>query len=124
ITGIDAEEARSLPGVLGVWTAQDFAGLPPRPSVPGLDRGYLAGDKVHYVGEPLAVVVAADRYTAADAARAVRVSYEPLPVMATVEDALAPDAAPIFAPLPGNLALEQQVTPDDVTADLEAAPHR
>src|SRR5690606_4446227 len=97
---------------------------PPRPSVPGLDRGYLAGDKVHYVGEPLAVVVAADRYTAADAARAVRVSYEPLPVMATVEDALAPDAAPIFAPLPGNLALEQQVTPDDVTADLEAAPHR
>ncbi|MEV4103784.1 xanthine dehydrogenase family protein molybdopterin-binding subunit [Nonomuraea sp. NPDC049649] len=124
ITGIDAEEARSLPGVLGVWTAQDFAGLPPRPSVPGLDRGYLAGDKVHYVGEPLAVVVAADRYTAADAARAVRVSYEPLPVMATVEDALAPDAVPIFAPLPGNLALEQQVTPDDVTADLEAAPHR
>ncbi len=124
ISGIDAEEARSLPGVLGVWTARDFAGLPPRPSVPGLERGYLAGDKVHYVGEPVAVVVAADRYTAADAARAVRVAYEPLPVMATVADALAPDAVPIFAPLPGNLALEQQVTPDDVTADLEAAPNR
>ncbi|MGI5272329.1 xanthine dehydrogenase family protein molybdopterin-binding subunit [Nonomuraea sp. CA-218870] len=123
ITGIDAEEARSLPGVLGVWTARDFAGLPPRPSVPGLERGYLAGDKVHYVGEPVAVVVAADRYTAADAARAVRVSYEPLPVMATVEAALAPDAVPIFAPLPGNLALEQPVTPD-IADDLAAAPRR
>src|SRR5690606_41889456 len=63
---------------------------------------------LHSVGEPLAVVVAAARYTAADAARAVRVSYEPLPVMATVEDALAPDAVPIFAPLPGNLALRSE----------------
>ncbi|MEV4748936.1 xanthine dehydrogenase family protein molybdopterin-binding subunit [Streptosporangium amethystogenes subsp. fukuiense] len=128
ITGIDAEAARALPGVLGVWTARDFAGLPPRPSVPGLERGYLAGEKVHYVGEPVAVVVAADRYTAADAARAVRVEYEPLAVMATVTDALAPDAVPIYAPLPGNLALEQQVTSDevadDVAAGLAAASHR
>ncbi|MER7370768.1 xanthine dehydrogenase family protein molybdopterin-binding subunit, partial [Nonomuraea wenchangensis] len=116
ITGIDTSAATALPGVVGVWTAEDFAELPARPSVPGLERHYLAGDKVHYVGEPVAVVVAADRYAAADAARAVEVTYEPLPVMATLEAALAPDAVPIFAPLPGNVALEQPVTPDGVAA--------
>ncbi|MEV0591147.1 xanthine dehydrogenase family protein molybdopterin-binding subunit [Nonomuraea cavernae] len=124
ITRIDADAARALPGVVGVWTAKDFAELPARPSVPGLERSYLAGDKVHYVGEPVAVVVATDRYLAADAARAVRVEYEPLPVMATVADALAPDAVPIFAPLESNLALEQQVTPHDVADELDASPHR
>ncbi|SEU43167.1 xanthine dehydrogenase family protein molybdopterin-binding subunit [Nonomuraea wenchangensis] len=124
ITGIDTSAATTLPGVVGVWTAEDFAELPARPSVPGLERHYLAGDKVHYVGEPVAVVVAADRYAAADAARAVEVTYEPLPVMATLEAALAPDAVPIFAPLPGNVALEQPVTPDGVAAELDAAPRR
>jgi len=95
IVSIDTSEAVAKPGVLGVWTNADLEGLPPNRSVPGMERPCLARDKVRFVGEPVAVVVAADRYAAADAAEAVLVEYEELPVMASIEAATAEGAVPI-----------------------------
>lgn len=124
IVKIDTTEARNRPGVLGVWTAADLEGLPPSRSVPGMERPCLATDAVRFVGEPVAVVVAEGRYAAADAAEAVTVEYEELPVLATVEAATAEGAPPILPGLPSNVVLEQQLTPDDAEAELSAAPRR
>jgi carbon-monoxide dehydrogenase large subunit len=124
ITAIDPAAARRMPGVLGVWTAADLPGLPHTRSVPGMERPCLATETVRFVGEPVAVVVATDRYLAADAATAVVVEYDPLPVLATIEDALAETAAPIVPGLPGNVAVEMQLTEDDAQAELDAAPRR
>jgi carbon-monoxide dehydrogenase large subunit len=124
IVSIDTSDAADRPGVLGVWTHADLDGLPPVRSVPGLERPALAADVVRFVGEAVAVVVAEDRYRAADAAAAVVVEYEELPVLAGVEAALAEDAAPILPQLPNNVVLSQQLSADDAEAELAAAPHR
>ena len=84
ITGIDTSAAEELPGVLAVWTAEHVADLPPCPGLPGLERPLLAKDKVRFVGEPVAVVVAEDRYVASDAVEQVMVDYEPLPAAASI----------------------------------------
>ena len=60
IVSIDTSEAAALPGVLGVWTHDDLPGLPPSRSLPGIERPCLATGKVHFVGEPIAVVVATE----------------------------------------------------------------
>ncbi|GAA3237222.1 molybdopterin-dependent oxidoreductase [Pseudonocardia petroleophila] len=124
ILSVDTDAAQRLPGVLGVWTHADLDGLPATRSVPGMERPCLAKDKVHFVGEPVAVVVATDRYLAADAAEAVVVEYEELPVMASVAAATAEGATPIIDGLPSNVVLEQQLSATDAEAELAAAPHR
>jgi carbon-monoxide dehydrogenase large subunit len=123
ITGIDAEEARSMPGVLGVWTAADLPGLPFVRSVPGMERPCLATDAVRFVGEPVAVVIATDRAAAVDAAELVVVDYDPLPVMTTINDAMAPGAAPITPGQASNVVMDMALTPDDAQAELDSAPH-
>jgi len=124
ILSIDTADAAAMPGVLGVWTDADLDGLPASRSVPGMERPCLARDRVHFVGEPVAVVVATDRYLAADAADAVLVDYEELPVMASVAAATAEGATPIMDGLPSNVVLEQQLSATDAEAELAAAPHR
>ncbi|MBW0089414.1 xanthine dehydrogenase family protein molybdopterin-binding subunit [Pseudonocardia sp. KRD-184] len=124
IVSIETDEAARLPGVLGVWTHADLEGLPATRSVPGMERPCLATGKVHFVGEPVAVVVATDRYLAADAAEAVVVEYEELPVMASIAAATAEGATPIIDGLPSNVVLEQQLSATDAEAELAAAPHR
>ncbi len=96
ITSIDASEALSLPGVHAVYTFQDIAPLArPIPvrvfHLPGLEdflQNHLAVDKVRYVGEPVALVVAESRYLAEDALEAVQVDYEPLPPVTGVRQSL------------------------------------
>ncbi|NEK58449.1 xanthine dehydrogenase family protein molybdopterin-binding subunit [Geodermatophilus sabuli] len=124
VTAIDTEAARQLPGVLGVWTAADLEGLPATRSIPGMERPCLASDTVRFVGEPVAVVAAQDRYLAADAAAAVVVDYEPLPVLATIEQAMAEGAAPIVPGQASNVVMDQPLTEGDAEAELAAAPHR
>ena len=82
ITSIDAEEARGMPGVIGIFSAEDL-GLEPVPSPfnPVVARPLLAMERVRYVGEPVAAVVAETRSQAADAADAVIVDYDPLEVI-------------------------------------------
>ncbi len=78
---VDAAAALAMPGVVGVLTGADVAALS-RPFPAGIDSGVpqyaVAIDTVRYVGEPIAVVVARDRYLAEDAAELVEVDYDPL----------------------------------------------
>jgi len=92
VTSIDVEEARSAPGVLAVVTAADLD-LDPWPSDMAflnqdMVRPWLATDVVRFVGEPVAAIIAEERYQGADAAELAWVDYEPLPVVIEPGDAL------------------------------------
>src|SRR6476469_9695497 len=104
---IDVSEAVAMPGVVAVYTAADL-GLPAHhqffPVNPACARPPIAEDKVRFVGEAVAVVVAESKAAAVDAAEAVIVDYDPLPAAIDAEDALA-DGAPLqFESLGSNLA--------------------
>ena len=91
ILGIDPVPAAGLPGVAGVFTAADLD-LPPMPAggaPEAMARPVLATDTVRFLGEAVAVVVAQTRAQALDAAEAVEVDYEPLPVVTDPLAALA-----------------------------------
>jgi aerobic carbon-monoxide dehydrogenase large subunit len=121
---VDVSAALRVPGVVAALTAADFPGLPSLGGpAPALERPTLAADTVRFVGEPVAVVVARDRYAAADGAAAVRVDYEPLPVVPSLEAALA-DGAPLLFPDLGSNVVSQVPIGDDLEAELAAAPHR
>src|SRR5579872_7434594 len=110
IKSIDTRAALEKPGVAAVFTGADIKGLgavPCAASLPGLrvpHHHLLAQDRVYYQGHPVAVVVATDRYLAADAADAVEVEYEPLPAVADPEKALAPGAPAVHPEWPDNIA--------------------
>jgi len=99
IKSVDVSEALKLAGVVGVLTFADLpAGVKPIPlrmyQLDGLDRFLqypLARGKVAYVGEPVALVAAVDRYVAEDGADLIEVEYEPLGVVPDVEAALRGD---------------------------------
>ena len=98
ITGLDVSEARNAAGVVDVITAADVdLGPYPSPSPafdPAIVRPMLAADRVRFVGEAIAVVVADTAAAAMDAAELVVVDYEPLPALVDPEDAL--DAPALF----------------------------
>ncbi len=124
ITAIDVRAALKMPGVVGVYTAADLADYPDLPGgLPELERPVLARNVTRFVGEPVAVVVAEDRYVAADAAGAVEVTYEPLPAMTTIADATAPDAAALF-PRHGSNVITVVPTMDDLEVELERSDLR
>jgi 2-furoyl-CoA dehydrogenase large subunit len=95
ITRLDATQALKVPGVVGVLTGADVAAMSD-PFPAGIDSGIpywaAAHEVTRYVGEPLAVVVARDRYVAEDAAELIRVDYEPLDPVLDVESAVEGDA--------------------------------
>ncbi len=97
VTGVDTASAAEAPGVLGVYTAQDLD-LQPLGGFMVLNAGCarppLARDKVRFVGDAVAMVVAATEAEATDAAELVVVDYEPLGVAADMESAVA-DGAPL-----------------------------
>jgi carbon-monoxide dehydrogenase large subunit len=130
IVAIDPSRARTLPGVALVLTAADLGALNqptplliPHPELthPRTPRP-LAAEEVHYVGEPVAVVVAEDRYIAEDALAAIEIRWEPLPVVADVRAALAEGAPLVHGDVPGNRAarVTQRVgNPDRAFAHAE-----
>jgi aerobic carbon-monoxide dehydrogenase large subunit len=126
IVSIDTSEARSMPGVLGVWTAADLPDLPSLPSVPipGLERPCLAKDRVRFVGEMVAVVVATTRYQAADAAASIVVDYAPRPVVATLEQALAGADEHIWPAMGGNAVPLVPMETEAAEAALSGCAHR
>ena len=110
--------------MLGVWTAHDFREYPDLPGgLPDLERPPLATGRVRWAGEPIAVVVAEDRYIAADAVAAVHVDYHVLPAVSTIRDALAPDAELLF-PEHGSNALVTVPMLDDLDRAMEACDER
>ena len=123
VLSVDADEARAGPGVVAVFTAADL-NLPLYEGLIKLNercaRPPLAVDKVRFVGDAVAAVVAETRAAAVDAAEAVIVDYERLEPVVEPEAALAPDAPLQFEDLGSNLAAV--VTPksdDDVLADAD-----
>ncbi len=134
IRSIDAEGARTLPGVVAVLTLDDLAPYltdtrlrvaMPSPSYrQQLDRPVLADREVVHVGEPIALVLADDRYLAEDAAALVEVDYDPLPVAADCVAALEPGAPTAHHGAPSNLCAEMTVAFGDVDQAFGQAPHR
>jgi carbon-monoxide dehydrogenase large subunit len=110
IRSIDVKAASEHPGVVAVFTGKDVAAVGPVPcgaSLPGLRvpaHSILAKDRVYFVGHPVAVVVATDRYIAADALDLIEVDYEPQQAVADPEKALAPGAPAVHPEWPDNIA--------------------
>jgi len=130
ILSVDASAAGSRPGVIAVLTGDDLAGavgdLVPRPmpqlagvNMPG--HPALARDKVYYVGQPVAVVVAEDPYLARDAVDAVRVSYRPLPPIMDPAAAAGEDSTPIHRDLGSNVVMRFQTGRGDMAASFARA---
>lgn len=114
ITAMDLSAVRAAPGVVAVWSSADFDEMPDcSPSVH--DEPLLATGRVHYVGQPIFMVVADSHLAARRAARLAKVTYAELPALLTVDDALA-----------ANSRFEQGPvvwTKGDPTAALASAPH-
>jgi len=98
ITGFDVTEATRAPGVVRVLSGAEISALVP--SLPVLwpcgdpktrTRPLVAAEVVRYVGEPVAAVMATSRYLAEDALDLIEVEYEPLPAVASVEQASSPE---------------------------------
>ena len=131
IRKIDTGTAKAMPGVRGVWTGHDLAaanygnftcGLPlkNRDGSPLLqtNRAALMTDKVRYVGDPVAFVVADTLAQARDAAEAVELDVDALPAVTSAEDATKPGAPQLYEHIPNNVALDYHVGD---TAAIDAA---
>jgi carbon-monoxide dehydrogenase large subunit len=119
IRGIETGEARQMPGVLGVYTGADLdaAGFGPlKCMLPATNRDgspmrqpvwpALATERVRYLGDPVAFVVAESVAAAKDAAEAVIVDIESLPAVTDAKAALEPGAPLLYDEVPGNLAAD------------------
>lgn len=110
ILRIDTSRAEQLAGVIGVVTGAEIAKVAgPIPSVvkARMKFNVCAFDKVRYMGEPVAVVVAENRYIAEDALELIEVDYEPLQGVAFLEDAIAPGAPLLYEEAGSNIAQER-----------------
>jgi aerobic carbon-monoxide dehydrogenase large subunit len=124
IAGIDTTMARAAAGVLAVYTADDLDIEPVAPGALGppgapMAQPCLAKDVVRFAGEPVAVVIAEDRFAAADAASLVEVDYEPLPAVVSAP-AAAEDAVLLFPAMGTNVAfVAGALAEEDPFADCE-----
>jgi carbon-monoxide dehydrogenase large subunit len=133
IVSIDKTKALALPGVVAVLTRDDIravtqtdklvVALPDRSYKQQHHRYVLAGEEVAYVGEPIAMVIAADAYIAEDAASLVEIEYEPLPAAADCRAALAADAPLVHSGAAHNLIAEFASAYGDVDAAFAGAAH-
>lgn len=130
IRGIDVSAALAVPGVVAVYTHKDIEGYGPIPCLVPLSgevktpRVLLAGDRVRFVGDGVAFVVAETREAARAGAEAIWVDYEELPAVASIEAALAPGAALIWPEAKSNSLFDWQVgNPAGVEAAIASAAH-
>src|SRR5947207_1281438 len=133
--GIGNGAAKAMPGVLAIYTGADLAAYgtmkcavpfknrdgsemkkPPRPSLPS--------DKVRFLGDPIAVVVAETMAQAKDAAEAVEVEIETLPAVTSAREAAKPGAPQLYDDVPGNVALDYLYgDPAKVAEEFSRAAH-
>ncbi len=128
ILSINTEAARNYPGVRAVYTAQDLkgavgnvaVGVPLGKITEGMGvRGALAEGKVRFYGDPVAVVIAEDRYAARDARDLIEVDYEPLPAAIDVEKAMQPDAPILYEEFGTNVAFGMHPPTDEIDKVFE-----
>jgi aerobic carbon-monoxide dehydrogenase large subunit len=125
ITGIKTDKAAKHPGVVAVYTGQDFKDLPPLPCAWQAEAGRIKNnvntprvleiDRVTHAGMGVAVVVAEDRYTAEDALNLIEVDYEPLPVVVDTEKTTFADAPQIHENAPNNICFDWSIGDKDGT---------
>jgi carbon-monoxide dehydrogenase large subunit len=131
---IDFQNSLGFPGVIAILTAADwslgnYVVVSPVESTDGVKRPQmthpmLAGDKVHYVGQPIAVVIAETRWQALDAAEAVDVDYQPLPALVETRKALDAGAPVLHAELGSNLIfVKESGDKAAVAAQFRTAAH-
>ncbi len=128
---IDASAALALRGVVAVFSARDIGDVPripvrlgPRPSLVACLQPPLAVDKVRYVGEPVAIVIADSRYVAEDALELVRVEWEPIEPVADCRRAREAGAPVLHDAIGGNVVDRLGTTTGDVDSALRDAPVR
>ncbi len=135
LRGIDSSAAKAMPGVLAIYTAADLAAYGPHKCVAPLvnrdgtpmkkpERKSLAKDRVRYVGDPVACVVAETALQARDAAEAVEVDIEPLPAVTLSSEAVKPGAPQLYDDVPDNVACDYHYGDEaKVAAAFAAAVH-
>lgn len=130
IRNIDVSAARAMPGVLDVLTGADLADIPAI-TAPSRMKNYhatthhvLARERVRFVGEPVAVVVAENRYLAEDAIGCIEVEYETLPCASFAEDAASDDAPMLHPGFISNVILEREFLSGEAKAACAQALHR
>ncbi len=114
IKSINTQKAARVPGVIGVYTGQDFKDLPTLPcawQAGGVKNNVntprvLEIDRVTFTGAGVAVVVAEDRYTAEDALGIIDVEYEPLATVVDAEKATQPGAPQLHENAPNNIVMD------------------
>jgi len=132
IEDIDVSGALDIDGVYAVYTYDDLDGkfaeplpliIPHEAIADGRTQYALACDEVRYVGETIAMVVGRDRYVAEDAADAIVVTYDPLPVVGDIEQAAAPGAPVVHTGRPDNVVARVAEEHGDVDAGFAKATH-
>jgi len=131
IVSIDVERARALPGVMGVYVAADIGNvgsipmrLAPRAALIACFQKPLADGVVRYVGEPIALIVAQDRYIAEDALELIDPEFEELPAVADAGAGRGSGAPVIHPSLEGNVAERIEMRVGDPEAAMARAPIR
>jgi carbon-monoxide dehydrogenase large subunit len=127
ITGIDVSAAAAMPGVVAILTGADMQRLS-NPMFIQMLPGYktphflpLATDKVRFVGDPVALIVAESRYLAEDARELIDVTYEPLEPVVTIEHALDSHRPILFDDVGSNVVFERSHTYGDIDGAFAAA---
>ena len=122
---IRTKAALALPGVVAVITADDLGAvgripvrLGPRPSIVACLQPPLAREKVRYVGEPVAFVVATSRYLAEDALDTMEVDYHPLPAITDARRAVERSAPVLHEAIGGNVVATLDTRRGDATAAM------
>ncbi|GAA1649541.1 xanthine dehydrogenase family protein molybdopterin-binding subunit [Georgenia ruanii] len=130
ITKIDVSGAALVEGFVGTLTPQDveelsdpFIEYQAGPGAAEVDRPLASGGKVRYVGEPVVAVAADSREAARDAAAAVVVEYEPLPVVVDARDAVRPEAPVLHEGIGSNVSWQGDFDFGDIDFALENADH-
>ncbi|MCI7096148.1 MAG: selenium-dependent xanthine dehydrogenase [Clostridiales bacterium] len=124
VLAIDTSKARALPGVVAVLTADD---------IPGQNKiGHLKHDQytlipvgglTHYLGDAIALVIAEDMATVEKAKKLIRVDYEVLPAVHSIEEAAAPGAPLVFDEEASNVQAYKHVSRGDASGAIAGAPH-
>ena len=108
VLSIDAEEAKTLPGVVGVFTAEDIPGMNKVGHlVHAWDTMIAVGDITHYLGDAICIVAAETQEILAEAKKLVKIEYEELPMVRSPQEAMAPDAPLVHRE--GNLLAHKHI---------------